>query len=113
MKISVKNNMLSITLSKSETLLSIKHSLNMPLRHVKRVHAKQPKTVWREIKAPGSFLPGVVKAGTYYTPRGKEFWCVTRNTKPLVIELKSEKYKRLVLGVKNNKTWIKKINGLI
>ena len=113
MKISIKKNMLSITLDKSETLLSIKHSLKIPLKHVKRVHARQPKTVWREIRAPGSFIPGVIKAGTYYTPRGKEFWYITRKKKPLVIELKDEKYKRLVLGVRENKLWIKKINTLI
>jgi|SRR3989338_2770348 len=112
MKISIKKGYLQIVFSKTETLLAVKHSIKIPIKHIKRAHAKRPKTVWKEIRAPGSFLPGVIKAGNYYTPRGREFWFSTRNSKPLVIELKGEKYRHVVIGVKDG-NWISKINKSI
>ena len=30
---------------------------------------------------PVTFIPGVIKAGTYLTNRGKEFWYVTRKNR--------------------------------
>jgi len=44
----------------------------------------------------GTYLPEVIKAGTYYTPRGKEFWYVTKKG-CLVLELRDEPYKRIIL----------------
>ena len=32
----------------------------------------------KEIKAPGTSIPGLIKAGTFYSNRGKEFWYVTK-----------------------------------
>ena len=112
MKFSISGGCLKITFSGIGTFLAIKHSLKIPLKHIKRVHTKRPKTVWNELRVPGSFLPGIVKAGNFYTPRGREMWFSLRNSKPLVIELRGEKYKRIVLGVDDTK-WVRRISAAI
>jgi hypothetical protein len=55
-------------------------------------------------------IPGLIKAGTYYTDKGKQFWLVTKGKGILNIELKNESYKRIILGIDNNVKWAKKIS---
>lgn len=59
---------------------------------------------------PGTYFPGLIKAGTYYTRNGKEFWYVIRGKNYLTIELENESYKRIVLGLDENQEWVGKIN---
>ncbi len=56
----------------------IKRDFEISLEHIVEVRTEAPETSWREIRAPRTYLPGVMKAGTYYTPRGKEFWYATK-----------------------------------
>ena len=51
----------------------MKGSFKIPLQNIKNVSAELPKPTWKEIKAPGTFIPGLIKAGTYYTDKGQEF----------------------------------------
>lgn len=95
----IKNNSLVVQLSFWERVWSFHRSFAIPREHIRGVRASAPKTSWKEIRAPGTFVPWVIKAGTYYTTRGKEFWHVTRKSHPITLELSHEKYRRLVLGV--------------
>lgn len=61
--------------------------MRIPLHHIDRVTTAEPDINWAEIRAPGTFLPGVIKAGTYYTKRGKEFWYVTAEKNYLTLRL--------------------------
>jgi len=47
-------------------------------------------------------IPGLTKAGTYYTSRGKEFWMLKKEDSPIRIELDNNKFKRLILGVSDH-----------
>ena len=98
MKLSIKNAALVVELNRKESVLAIKRNIVVPLKNIRKVHRKVPKTVWKELRMPGTFFPEIIKAGTYYTPRGKEFWYLKRNDMPLVVEIKGHNYKRLVLG---------------
>lgn len=100
MRLQIVNGNLAINLSFWEKIWGFHGSFRIPLSHVRELKHEIPVTSWKEIRFPGSFLPGVIKAGTYYTPRGKEFWYVTRWGKQHVtIELQNERYKRIVLGL--------------
>ena len=80
MKLSIKNSELIVKLGAKEKVLSVRRSFGVPLKNIKSAHDKRPPTlVWREWRFPGTFFPCLVKAGTYYTPRGQEFWCFRRN----------------------------------
>lgn len=100
MHLRIENGNLLIQLTFWEKLWSLHGSLSVPLPHVAELKHSIPVSSWKELKLPGSFVPGVIKAGTYLTPRGKEFWSVTRWAgKQVTIELRDEKYKRIVLGL--------------
>jgi hypothetical protein len=58
-------------------------------------------------------FPGLVKAGKYYSSRGKEFWCFVKGKKPLLIEIDNNSFKRLVLGVDQNEYWNQRLSSKI
>jgi hypothetical protein len=101
MRLAIQNQVVIIDLEGKEKFWSFnfKGHFEIPVAHITRVSFTVPKTGWREVRAPGSFFPGVIKAGTYYTPLGKEFWYATRwRPVTVVFDLKEEKYNRLVVA---------------
>lgn len=51
------------------------------------------------VRMPGTYLPGVITAGTYLTSSGKQFWDVCKTEKSIVVELTNEKYTKIVVQV--------------
>ncbi|MFM6134684.1 MAG: hypothetical protein ACKPCP_11040 [Sphaerospermopsis kisseleviana] len=111
MDLSIIDHNLQIEFSLKEQLLALRFNKlwEIALTHIIQVTTDLPPNNWKEIRAPGSFVPGLIKAGTYYTDRGKEFWYVTRKNNfgnVLNIELVEEDYKRIVLNdVENHWEW--------
>ena len=65
------------------------------------------------LKNPGTAIPGIIIAGTYQNLRNrKEFWCTHFNGNTIVIDLKEEKYNRIVCDLSLDEPvekWIKKL----
>lgn len=87
-------------------------SIEVPLGDIIEVSTDLPPSTWRELRAPGTFLPGVIKAGTYYTERGREFWYVTQPS-VLIIDMREGYYKRIVISLSDNETWRSEIATLV
>ncbi len=83
----------------------------IPLAHIDRATTEEPASSWAEIRAPGTCLPGVIKAGTYYSKRGKEFWYVTGDRHYLTLELHDEPYRRIVFTIPDNEHWARQIQA--
>lgn len=113
MRIHIEQGFLQIKLEWWEKILSIHGSISIPTSHISSVHTDLPQPTWKEIRCPGTFLPGVIKAGTYYTKRGKEFWCVARGKDALRIEMSNEGFSRLVLGISGGSSWKDRITDLL
>ena len=113
MKLEIKGDRLEIVPEGAEHIWAFKlGKISVPRAHVQRVETRLPPSTWTELRAPGTFVPGLIKAGTYYTNRGKEFWYVTRSRKdqPLTIELRDEPYRRLALTLDDHQGWESRIN---
>ncbi|MEM7725469.1 MAG: PH domain-containing protein [Cyanobacteria bacterium P01_A01_bin.45] len=113
MKLSIANENLKIEFSFLEQLLAARlHKFwEIPFSHIEQVTTNKPQTHWRDLRSPGSSIPGLIRAGTYYTNRGKEFWYVTKKQNYLVIELKDEPYKRIILTIDENSGWKQQLNN--
>ncbi len=87
----------------------------IPLTNITNVSTTRPKTSWKELRAPGTFVPYLIKAGTYYSQEGKKFWYATQDSNYLVIDLKNESYKQIIITFKNgeNEYWYEQILNLI
>jgi hypothetical protein len=96
------NSNLYIKFNIVERILGIHWSFTIPLETISDIQTEMPVGISHGLRFPGTFFPGLIKAGTYLTNRGKEFWYTTRNTKYLRIELKEGFYQRIILSVKEN-----------
>ncbi|MBV6627892.1 MAG: hypothetical protein KI793_34045 [Rivularia sp. (in: Bacteria)] len=113
MNINILEQSLQIEFTVKEQFLAVRfHKLwNIPLSHIKQTTTTAPLTTWKELRSPGTCIPGLVKAGTYYTPRGKEFWLANyQKGNYLTIELEDENYKRIIMTVDDNEFWQQRLN---
>ena len=111
MNLSLVGNILRIELEWYEQLLAFTwdKTFEIPLEHIEQVSTQEPYSSWTEIRAPGTALPGVIKAGTYYSSRGREFWYVTQDKDYLVLKLRDESFKKIILTVDQNQSWAERI----
>ncbi|MEH1774577.1 MAG: hypothetical protein V7K64_05475 [Nostoc sp.] len=115
MNLSIVDDKLQIKFTFKEQLLAVRLNKlwQISLAHIEQVTIAEPQSNWRELRAPGSFVPGVIKAGTYYTNRGKEFWYVNRETNYLTMQLRDESYKRIILTIDDNESWQQRLAQII
>ncbi len=111
MRLSISDNQLKIDLDGWERFWAFYFNadLSIPLNHITEVTTEEPQSSWTDARLPGTSIPGLIKAGTYYTDRGKEFWYATRSGRYLVLELENEFYKKIVLTLDQNETWAARI----
>jgi hypothetical protein len=84
-----------------DKLWSLKSRLEIPLAHIRGVRA-DPEVArgwWHGIRLPGTNLPGVVTAGTFYQHGKRIFWDVHDPDRTIVIELADERYAELIIEV--------------
>jgi hypothetical protein len=94
-------------------MFSFRGSIGVPLDHITSASTKRPDTNWKRIRAPGAYVPFLLKVGTYYTRQGKELWYSTIGKGYLTIELSDWDYHRIVLTMGNNKAWAERINQAV
>lgn len=100
MKIELLND-LEISLDWYESIFSFKRKITIPYKEIAKVSNEEPG-VLLGIKMPGTYIPMLFRAGTFYTKLGKEFWYYYLKKTPLVLEMKQgSKYKRIILGIDN------------
>jgi len=102
MKVEFQNDEMVVRLDPLERFLAFKlNTIRVPRSAVTRVDRSLPPPTWKEIRIPGTAIPGVIKAGSYYNDRGWEFWYVTRRggENPVTITLQGQRYASLVLGL--------------
>ena len=85
----------------ADQLWALKSSLEIPLQHVAGIRA-DPSVAhgwWHGLRMPGTNLPGVITAGTFYHDGKRVFWDVHNPENTVVIELKDERYNELIVEV--------------
>jgi hypothetical protein len=103
-KVSIRDDVAVFSVQGLHKLWAFKSRLEVPLAHIKAVRADPAVTRgwWKGIRAPGTHVPGVIVAGTYYH-RGlkKTFWDVVDPERAIVVELDGERYERLIVEVED------------
>lgn len=103
----INESLLIIEMKGWDKLWSLKGSLKIDLKKIVRVRhvANNDSPPW--LRSPGTSLPGVITAGTYYGKGKKEFWCTRYKNNAVVIDLADADYTRVVVDVEDD------IDGLI
>lgn len=93
---------LRIELAWWEKLVSVHWNFEIPRSQIVFAEVHEPTWAWTDIRFGGTFIPNMIRAGTFLTKRGREYW-LTKHDRPevLTIELQDHFYKRLVLGFRS------------
>ena len=84
-----------------DRLWALKSQLEIPLAHIQAVRAdpEPARGWWHGIRLPGTQIPGLLTAGSFYQSGGFVFYDVHDPERTVVIELDHEHYQRLVIEV--------------
>ena len=95
-----------------DKLWAFKGHLDIPITNVRAVHADPDvaRGWWKGIRAPGTSLPGVIRAGTFYQDGKRIFWDVHDPEKTVVIDLLDERYDQLIVEVADPATAVDRIS---
>jgi hypothetical protein len=99
--LSIVESKLMLHVRGADKLWAFKSSLEIPLVHIAGVRA-DPETArgwYHGIRMPGTNVPGVITAGTFYQDGKRVFWDVHHPEKTIVIDLHDERYSELIVEV--------------
>jgi hypothetical protein len=110
--ITISDDKLLIQVQGWDKLWAMKSHLEVPLQHVKRVRSAAEEHA-QGIHVPGTYLPGIVVAGTFYQIGKKVFWDVHNPERAIAIDLHDERYTTLVLEVEHPEATVSEIEKSI
>ncbi|CAG4903178.1 MULTISPECIES: hypothetical protein [Acidithrix] len=112
--VSIKDGDLILQVKGIGKVLALRNELVIPLNHVRGVTADPGAfSMPRGLRAPGTSIPGLLYAGTFYHKGEKVFWEVHNPAKAVVIELAEEDFTRLVIEVENPNDVVSSIEDAI
>jgi hypothetical protein len=105
---SISDGKLIIEVQGWDKLWSLKSRLEIPLEHISGVRTGADEHV-SGIRAPGTYIPGVITAGTFHQIGRKVFWDVHNPGKAIAIDLHDERFSTLVVEVADPQKSIREI----
>ena len=114
-EISVAAAQLHVEVKGMDKLWAFKGHLEIPLAHIRGVHADTSiaRGWWKGIKAPGTSIPGVLRAGTFYQEGKRVFWDVHDPEQTIVIDLHDERYDQLIVEVADPAAAVKQLTAAL
>ena len=111
MDLSIPEGKLMLHVRGADKLWALKSSLEIPLVHIAGVRADPAAAHgwYHGIRMPGTNVPGVITAGTFYQEGKRGFWDVHHPEKTIVIDLRDERYSELVVEVADPEAAVKLI----
>ena len=99
--LSISNGTVTFELLGLHQLWALKRRITVPLSHVRAVRADPTVKLgwWKGWRLPGTHVPSLIVAGTYYQGGRCIFWDVVRPAGTIVVELTDEPYDELVVEV--------------
>lgn len=105
--------MVEITKNETETIfevkglhkvLAFKSELRIPNSHIMKAYCDDHEiNEWKGIRAFGTYIPSIIKAGTFYQDKDNAtiFMDISNPKNAIIIELKDEHFKKLIIEVPN------------
>ena len=105
--------MVEITKNEKETVFEVKglhkvwafkSELRIPNSHILKAYCDENEiNEWKGIRALGTYIPSVIKAGTFYQDKDSSaiFMDIGNPKNAIIVDLKDEEYKKLIIEVSN------------
>ena len=115
MDLSIAEGKLMLNVRGADKLWAFRSSLEIPLVHIAGVRA-DPEVArgwYHGIRMPGTNVPGVITAGTFYRDGKRVFWDVHHPERTIVIDLHDERFNQLVVEVADPEAAVKLIQNVL
>lgn len=96
-KLTVTDEAVEIKVEGFDRIWSLKGHVIIPRGAIVRVYPRPQGMTPPWLRAPGTYVPHVIAAGTYHGPKGTEFWNTHFNDDCIVFDLMNFKYSRVVI----------------
>jgi hypothetical protein len=98
-----------------DKLWALKSRLEISRANIRGVHADPTiaRGWWKGLRVPGTHVPGVIIAGTFYQDGKRIFWDVKNPEKTIVIELADDRYDQLIVEVADPAAEVQRIRDAI
>jgi hypothetical protein len=95
--------------------LAMKRRIVVPFAQVRGVHADPRVNLgWRKgWRIPGTHIPGLIVAGTFYQRGRRIFWDVVRRDHAIVVDLEKHRYDQLIIEVEDPSAAVERLSSLI
>lgn len=102
-EIQVKDGELIVEVKGFHRLLALKRSVRFPVKSLRAVRHDPSAAAgfWKGLRLPGTHLPGVIIAGTFYKGGQRHFYDVRRKERTIVLELVDAPYDRVIVEVED------------
>ncbi len=111
--ISLKNDVVIFDIRGLDKLWSLKSSLEIPVAHITDVYADpEPAANWLDFRI-GTYIPYIIRAGTFFQHDGCVFWDVHNAENCIVVELANEDFAKLVIEVSDPEAAVKMLRDAI
>ncbi len=87
----------------ADRIFALKSQLRVPLEHLigASLDEEEARRWYHGMRAPGTQVPGLITAGTFYEHGERVFWDVHRPEKAIALSLQDERYAKLVVEVED------------
>jgi len=112
-EISYSGDALEVQVTGWDKVWALKSHLTIPLAHIVSAEpaGDEARRVWHGLRLPGTNIPGVITAGTFYKDGGRVFWDVHHADRAVAIQLRDDEYSELVVEVDDPGAVIALINN--
>lgn len=113
--LSLAEGKLTLHVRGADKLWAFKSSLEIPLAHIASVRADSEvaRGWYHGLRMPGTNVPGVITAGTFYQEGKRVFWDVHDPGKTIAIDLHDERYSQLIVEVADPDAAVKLIQSAL
>ena len=92
-------------------LWAFQSKISIPVDHVVRAHREiDGLSGFKGWRFPGTHIPFVLTAGTFYKESKPDFWDVANYDKCIIVELKDEQFRELIIEVENPEAAMELLN---
>ena len=111
--ISVQDAIVVFEVEGLDKLWALKSRLEVPVERIRGVRA-DPEIArgwWKGLRLPGTHIPGLITAGTFYQSGRWVFWDVHDPAGTIVVDLADDRYDALVVEVADPAAAVAKIEA--
>lgn len=114
-KPTITSDTLLLDIEGADKVWSLKSHLELALSHITGVNTDVDvvNQWYHGLKSPGTSIPHVITAGTFYQDGKRVFWDIHHPEKAVIITLEDEIYSELVIEVENPDIFVEQLRRAI